>query len=82
MISFLQVENISKRYGEQLLFENISFGIAMNQKVALIAKNGKGKSTILKIIAGKENSETGSVIFRNDISCECIHCSKCVCSST
>ena len=68
MISFLQVENLSKRYGEQLLFENISFGIGMNQKVALIAKNGKGKSTILKIIAGKEQAETGNVIFRNDIS--------------
>lgn len=67
MISFLQVENLSKRFGEQLLFENISFGIGKNQKVALIAKNGTGKSTLLQIIAGKDSPETGRVIFRNDI---------------
>ncbi len=68
MISFLQVENLSKRFGEQLLFENITFGIGKNQKVALIAKNGIGKSTLLRIIAGKDSADTGSVIFRNDIS--------------
>ena len=68
MISFLQVENLSKRFGEQLLFENITFGIGKNQKVALIAKNGMGKSTLLRIIAGKDSADMGSVIFRNDIS--------------
>ncbi|CCZ09810.1 ABC-F family ATP-binding cassette domain-containing protein [Culturomica massiliensis] len=68
MISFLQVENLSKRFGEQLLFEGISFGIGKNQKTALIAKNGMGKSTLLQIIAGKDIPESGSVIFRNDIS--------------
>lgn len=68
MISYLQVENLSKRFGEQLLFENISFGIGKNQKVALIAKNGMGKSTLLQIIAGKDSPENGSVTFRNDIS--------------
>lgn len=68
MISFLQVENLSKRFGEQLLFENITFGIGKNQKVALIAKNGMGKSTLLRIIAGKDFADTGTVIFRNDIS--------------
>ena len=68
MISFLQVDNLSKRFGEQLLFENITFGIGKNQKVALIAKNGMGKSTLLRIIAGKDSADTGSVIFRNDIS--------------
>lgn len=67
MVSYLQVENLSKRFGEQLLFENISFGIGKNQKVALIAKNGMGKSTLLQIIAGKDTPESGSVIFRNDI---------------
>ena len=70
MISFLQVENLSKRFGEQLLFENLSFGIGKNQKVALIAKNGMGKSTLLQIIAGKDSPESGSVIFRNDITIE------------
>lgn len=68
MISYLQIDNLSKRFGEQILFEKISFGIAKNQKVALIAKNGIGKSTLLRIIAGKDSSESGTVIFRNDIS--------------
>lgn len=68
MISYLQVDNLSKRFGEHLLFENISFGIGKGQKVALIAKNGIGKSTLLAIIAGYEGSESGTVIFRNDIS--------------
>lgn len=68
MISYLQVDNLSKRFGEQLLFENISFGIGKGDKVALIAKNGMGKSTLLRIIAGKDSSETGTVIFRNGIS--------------
>lgn len=68
MISYLQVDNLSKRFGEQLLFEHISFGIGKGQKVALIAKNGMGKSTLLRIIAGKDSAETGTVIFRNDIS--------------
>ncbi len=68
MLSYLQVDNLSKRFGEQLLFENITFGIGKGQKVALIAKNGMGKSTLLRIIAGKDSAETGTVIFRNDIS--------------
>lgn len=68
MISYLQVEQLSKRFGEQLLFENITFGIGKGQKVALIAKNGMGKSTLLRIIAGKDTAETGTVTFRNDIS--------------
>lgn len=67
MISYLQIDNLSKRFGEQLLFEQISFGVGKGQKVALIAKNGMGKSTLLRIIAGKDNSDTGTVIFRNDI---------------
>lgn len=67
MISYLQVDNLSKRFGEQILFEGISFGIGKGQKVALIAKNGMGKSTLLRIIAGKESSENGTTIFRNDI---------------
>lgn len=68
MISYLQVEKLSKRFGEQLLFENISFGIGKGQKVALIAKNGMGKSTLLRIIAGADTAESGSVIFRKDLS--------------
>ncbi len=67
MISYLQIENLSKRFGEQLLFEKISFGIGKQQKVALIAKNGTGKSTLLQIIAGKTTPDSGSVIFRNGV---------------
>ena len=68
MVSFLQVDSLSKRFGEHLLFENITFSIAQNQKVALIAKNGMGKSTLLRIIFGQETPDTGTVIFRNDVS--------------
>lgn len=67
MTSYLQVEDLSKRFGEQLLFEHISFGIGKGEKVALIARNGMGKSTLLQIIAGKDSAESGSVIFRNGI---------------
>ena len=64
---FLQLENISKSFGEKLLFEGISFGVHKDQKIALIAKNGTGKSTLLKIIAGKESNDKGNIIFRNDL---------------
>lgn len=67
MISFLQISELSKRFGEQVLFENISFGIGKGQKVALIAKNGMGKSTLLRIIANMDTAEKGDVIFRNGI---------------
>jgi ATP-binding cassette subfamily F protein uup len=67
MISYLQVENISKSFGDLVLFEDLSFGIAKDQKVAFIAKNGTGKTTLLDIIAGEESPDTGDVIFRNNI---------------
>lgn len=67
MISYLQIENISKRYGETILFENISFGIGKGQKVAIIAPNGTGKTSLLNIIGGNDTPDTGSVIFRKDI---------------
>jgi ATP-binding cassette subfamily F protein uup len=67
MISYLQVENIAKSFGDIHLFENISFGIGKDQKVAFIAKNGTGKTTLLDIVAGKESPDEGEVIFRNDI---------------
>ncbi len=68
MISYVQVENISKRYGDVLLFDDISFGINKDQKIALIAKNGVGKSTLLNIIAKIDTADGGRVTFRNDIS--------------
>ena len=67
MISYLQVENLTKSFGDNLLFENISFGISDNQRVALIAKNGTGKTTLLNIIAGNEDYQGGTISFRRDL---------------
>lgn len=67
MISYLQIDGLTKSFGDLLLFENISFGIAQGQKIGLIAKNGSGKTTLLNIIAGKESYDSGNVVFRNDL---------------
>ncbi len=67
MRPFLQGENLAKRWGELMLFENISFTIFEGQKVALIAKNGTGKSTLLDILTGKESADAGLVTVTNDI---------------
>jgi len=67
MVSYLQVENLTKSFGDNLLFENISFGIADNQRVALIAKNGTGKTTLLNIIAENEDYDNGQISFRRDL---------------
>ena len=53
-VPYLQVDNLTKSFGDLVLFENISFGIAEGQRVGLIAKNGTGKTTLLNVIAGKE----------------------------
>ncbi|MEM9647688.1 MAG: ABC-F family ATP-binding cassette domain-containing protein [Bacteroidota bacterium] len=66
-MNLLTVENISKSYGELVLFSNLSFGINKDQKIALIAKNGSGKTSILNIISGKDRSETGQVVSRKGI---------------
>ena len=69
MASFLQVENISKSYGPKVLFGNISFNINEGDKIALIAPNGTGKSSLLSILAGEESSDSGgSIKFMKDIS--------------
>lgn len=67
MVSFLQVNNLTKSFGDRILFEDITFGVAQGQKIGLIAKNGSGKTTLLNIIAGKEDYDSGSVVFRNDL---------------
>jgi len=67
MRPFLQGENLSKRWGELMLFENISFTVFEGQKVALIAKNGTGKSTLLDLLAGKEKPDSGKITLTNDI---------------
>jgi ATP-binding cassette subfamily F protein uup len=66
-MNLLTVENISKSYGELVLFSDISFGINKDQKIALIAKNGSGKTSILNIIAGKDATETGKTTTRKGI---------------
>lgn len=67
MISYLQADNISRRIGDKLLFENISFNINMDDKVALIAVNGAGKSSMLDILTGKENPDKGSLSIKRDL---------------
>jgi ATP-binding cassette subfamily F protein uup len=67
MISNLQIENLTKSFGDKLLFSNISFGISQNQRVALIAKNGVGKTTLLNIIAGIEDYDSGTISFRRNL---------------
>lgn len=64
---YLQVENLTKSFGDKILFENISFGIAENQRIAIIAKNGTGKTTLLNILSGKENADEGKITFRKDL---------------
>jgi len=66
-MNLLSVEDISKSYGEKVLFKSISFGINKGQKIALIAKNGTGKTSILDIIVGKDKPDNGNVIFRKGI---------------
>ncbi|MDG1014816.1 MAG: ABC-F family ATP-binding cassette domain-containing protein [Flavobacteriaceae bacterium] len=66
-MNYLNVENISKSYGELSLFENLSFSIHKDQKIAFIAKNGTGKTTILNILSGKDTPDSGQIIYRNDL---------------
>lgn len=66
-IPYLVVQNLTKRFGAQVLFENISFSIAEGQKVGLIARNGTGKSTLMSVLMDKEGYESGSIIYRRDL---------------
>ena len=66
-MNYISVENISKSYGDRILFNNISFGINKSQKIAFVAKNGTGKTSILNIIAGIDIPDEGQVIQRKDI---------------
>ncbi len=66
-MNYLSVENISKSYGERILFTDISFGINKDQKIAFIAKNGTGKTSLLNIITGIDTPDSGQIVSRNDI---------------
>ena len=67
LVNYLSVENISKSFGERTLFKDISFGINKDQKIAFIAKNGSGKTTIMSIINGLDEPDTGQVVLRKSI---------------
>jgi ATP-binding cassette subfamily F protein uup len=66
-LNYLNVENISKSYGELSLFENLSFSIHKDQKIAFVAKNGTGKTTILNILSGKDSPDSGQTIYRKGL---------------
>jgi ATP-binding cassette subfamily F protein uup len=67
MVNYLSVENISKSFGERVLFENISFGINQEEKIGFVAKNGTGKTTLLNILAGEDSADAGEVNFRKGL---------------
>ena len=67
MTPYLDIQHLSKRFGDLVLFDDISFSVGEGQHVGLIARNGAGKSTLMSIIAGKEDYESGQVVFRNGI---------------
>ena len=67
LISYLQVEDLTKSYGDRMLFDSITFGVNQGDKIGVIAKNGTGKSTLLRLIAGKESADSGSITFRSGI---------------
>lgn len=66
-IPYLDVQNLTKRFGAQVLFDNISFSIAEGQKVGLVARNGTGKSTLMSVLMDKESHESGDIIYRRDL---------------
>ena len=66
-VPYLDIQNLTKRIGDLVLFENISFSLAEGERVGIIARNGAGKSTLLNVISGKEDYESGDIIFRNNL---------------
>ncbi len=66
-IPYLDVQNLTKRFGAQVLFDNISFSVAEGQKVGLVARNGTGKSTLMSVLMDKEGHESGDIIYRRDL---------------
>ena len=73
MKSYLQIENLTKSFGDRLLFGDVTFGVFEGDKIGLIAKNGSGKTTLLRIIAGEEDYDSGAVVCRNDLKVAFLH---------
>ena len=67
MISYLQIENLTKSHGDRMIFSDVTFGINQGDKIALIAKNGTGKTTLLRCIAGSESVDSGKITPRKDL---------------
>ena len=67
MVSYLQIEGLTKSYGDRLLFSDITFGIFQGDKIGVVAKNGAGKSTLLRILSGAEDADSGNVVARNGL---------------
>ncbi len=67
MISYLKIDRLTKSIGDRMLFQDVTLGIYEGDKIGLIAQNGAGKTTFLNIIAGKEDYDSGRIVFRNDL---------------
>jgi ATPase subunit of ABC transporter with duplicated ATPase domains len=66
-MNFLSVENLTKSFGDRLIFSDITFGIDQGDKVAIVAKNGNGKTTLLRCLMNLEDTDSGRVVYRNDL---------------
>lgn len=66
-VPYIDIQNLSKSFGAQVLFENISFSVAEGQRVGFVAKNGTGKSTLLSVLTGKEGHDSGDIIYKRDL---------------
>ena len=66
-MNYLSVENLTKSFGERVIFTDLTFGIDQGQKVAIVAKNGSGKTTMLRCLMGLESFDNGRIVFRKDI---------------
>lgn len=67
MANVLNIENLTKSYGDRLLFGDLTFGVEQGDKIGIVARNGTGKTTLLRILAGVEEADSGKVVFRNDL---------------